>query len=351
MHKVAIFCSKKLKTSIESLNTVINLLDNLDNNKYDTDIIVIDGLVKDDMIMSDEQFMLEPCYISFSDIENHPVLSNIVNLEDLSLNYLRKNYDVAIIAIYNTYGEDGRLIGLLETAGIPYMSPSLKTSAICMDKSLTKKILTSSGIYVPPGFEVHKTNINIQEIDNKIIKDIGYPVIVKASYSGASKGINVVDSILFLENSINEALKYSEDVLFERFLSGEEFTVGITGHYTNPSALPIVMIKTNNKFFDYEAKYVTGKCEEICPANIDKDLTAKIQNIAIQSYQAVKAESHSRIDIILSNDILYVLEINTFPGLTKQSLFPRELTAAGITIRTFIDNKLDMLLHRNIKNE
>ena len=348
MHNVAILCAKMIQTSIESLNTVINLLNSINKSKYNVDVVLIDNLISAHAKMSEAQFALEPCYRPFRDIENHSVVRNIVNLESMSLDQLRNMYDVAIVAIYNIYGEDGRLIGLLETAGIPYMSPSLKTSALCFDKSLTKKILTASGISVPAGFEKHKEDINIHAIDDLIKHSIKYPAIVKASYSGASKGVNIVENIHNLRNAIDQALEFSDEVIFERLLNGNEFTVGIIGHYTNAYALPVVMIKTENKFFDYEAKYTYGKSEEICPAPISKKLTTEIQNIAIESYKAVKANSHSRIDIVYSEQVLYVLEINTFPGLTKESIFPKELAATGISLHTFINNRLDLLINEHV---
>lgn len=109
------------------------------------------------------------------------------------------------------------------------------------------------------------------------------------------------------------------------------------GHYLDAKALPVVEIKTGNAFFDYDAKYSPGKSEEVCPAELSPELTAEIQELAVRAYKAVKAESHSRIDIILCAGSLRVLEVNTFPGLTSGSIFPKELRAGGSSLSAFLD--------------
>ena len=338
--KLAIFTAKNIRTSSGSTNTVNNILNGLNENKYEISIIVVDGIVPSHMLIALKELQERPSYLPFSVLQDNKKVTHIYSLEKLSIAELKKICEFGIIAIYNTYGEDGKLIGLLETAGIPYLSPSLKTSALCFDKQMTKEILRGNDIQVVQGFEMHQAEYNLSEINKRIKKYIGYPVIIKATSSGASWGFSYVENFSFLEKAINYAFQFSNEFIIEKFLSGTEFSVGIIGHYLQPTALPVVEIRSKNRFFDFEAKYVPGKSEEICPARISPKLTKEVQDIAIRAYKAVKGESHARIDIMYSHEKLYILEINTFPGLTHNSIFPKELKAAGMTLASFLDQRI-----------
>jgi D-alanine-D-alanine ligase len=337
---LAIFTTKNIITSTGSTNTVFNLLENLDESKYIISLILIDSIVPSIQKFSKEKLESDLSYMPFSCIENHKKVKKIYELSELSLGEIKNNFQFGIISIYNIFGEDGRIIGILDSLGIPYLSPSLKTSALCFDKQMTKSLLKGENILVPNGFEVHKNNYNLNAVIEKINNQFGFPVIVKTTSSGASRGVSFVDKPELLENAILNALNFNDEFIIEECLKGQEFSVGVYGKYYNAKALPVVEIKTENQFFDYEAKYKPGKCQEICPAEISPEITEAIQNIALAAYRAVKGESHSRIDIIMSNNRYYVLEINTFPGLTSGSIFPKELKAAGITLGTFLDQSI-----------
>jgi D-alanine-D-alanine ligase len=350
MKNVAIFCAANLKTSTGSINTALNIVNNLDAGLYNISIITVDGVIDNKFKISKEDISKDPCFVPFTSLSSHPSVSKVKKLEDINLGYMASQFDAAIIAIYNAYGEDGRLIGLLETIGIPCLSPNLRTSALCMDKSLTKKVLQASGIKVPKGFEPDMEQMSLSDIDMLITKNIDYPVVVKGTYSGASRGTSIANNIVDLNTSINKALIFSEEVIIEEFISGNEYTVGVIGNCSNASALPIVMIKTGNVFFDFDAKYVTGQSEEICPAPISEKLAKSIQDVAILSYKAVKSHSHSRIDIIHSANALYVLEINTFPGLMVNSIFPKELVAANTSLKEFLNRGLENIIRSSLPN-
>ena len=338
--KLAIFIAKNSSTSPGSINTALQLLENLDSDKYQISVITIDGVIPLKLTTPINKLRKSPSYTSFSKIKTNKKVSHIYALEQLTLLKLKDVAQFAIVAIYNTYGEDGKLIGLLETAGIPYLSPPLKTTAVCFDKTMTKALLRGSGINVPPGFEVHKNNYKLDDITQRINNEFSYPCIIKATSCGASWGVSRVNTVQGLKAAIQNAFSFGDECIVEKFLVGREFSVGISGHYLHPQVLPIVEIKTNNDFFDYEAKYVVGKAEEICPAKIPSALDKQIQSLTVDAYAAVKAESHARIDIIYAHNTLFVLEINTFPGLTINSIFPKELKAQGDSLSSFLDKSI-----------
>lgn len=340
-YRLAIFTSSILKTSTGSMGTVLSILSSLNPEKYSVSIILIDNLLDKSSAISQSEIEKDPAYISVDQVMKHPLISNKYYLEEMTIEALKNNFDGAIVAIYNTYGEDGRLLGLLDLVGLPYMSPGVKTSSLCFDKDLTKKVLSASRVPVSPGFVFHKNdNLSPASISEKIISECGeYPVMFKSSESGASRGMSLVNDESEIVSALESALRFSDEIVVEKYIKGREFTVGVIGNFLNPKALPVVEIVTENKFFDYEAKYVAGKAQEICPAKIEESISKQLQTIAISAYVAVKAKSHSRVDMMLSeNGKIYVLEINTFPGLMPASLFPKELVADGSSLGEFVDN-------------
>jgi len=337
---LAIVTARNLKTSSGSNNTVLNILNNLDESKYKIDILLIDDLVPISLRISKENLKKVKTYVSFKLIKNNKKVLGCYHLSQLSLSKIQKKYDAAIVAIYNNFGEDGKLLGLLDTIGIPYIGPGLKASVVCFDKTITKAILQYNDILVPRGIQINKDQYNYNNFKKLIENSFNYPFIVKTASCGASWGVSLITDKTQLQSAIKEAFKFSEDVLIEEYIKGDEFTVGVVGNHVKPTVLPVVLIKTKNAFFDYEAKYTQGLTKEICPAPISKNLEIRLKNTALAAYRAVKAESHSRIDMIVSGDNIYVLEINTFPGLTSSSIFPKELIATGSSLSQFLDKNI-----------
>lgn len=334
-----ILTATNLRTSTGSLNTVLNILDNLDEKKYQISICLLDSLIPPRLKISLTEFKKDPTYVPFDKIKSHKKISKIYSLETLTIDQLKKLFDIAIVAIYNEFGEDGKTIGLLELAGIPYLSPGLNSSVVAFDKEFAKAVLRNNNISTPKSVQIFR-DASEKMIRNQIGKNLSYPVIVKPTSNGASRGTSLVKTSSRLYPAIKAALNFSSEVLVEEYISGNEFTVGVMGHYTDPVALPPVMIKSKNDFFDYKAKYVKGYAEEICPAPISKELESKLKVVAVKSYRAIKASNHSRVDMIERDGKIYVLEVNSFPGLVASSLFPKELNAAGITLSEFLDNSI-----------
>lgn len=337
--RILILTASNLRTSTGSANTVLSLLDNLSTDKYRIDIGFLDDLIPERLKISLEEFKKDPTYVPFEKIRYHEKVSGIHNLKSMNLDQVQKLFDIAIVAIYNEFGEDGKTLGFLELAGIPYLSPKLNSTVIAFDKEFTKAILKNKNILIPKSIEINRAS-QFEKIQKIAEKDILYPLIVKPTANGASRGTTLVKNSSDLSEAIKRAFNFSHEVLLEQYIEGQEFTVGVTGDYTNPSALPAVMIKPKNEFFDYEAKYVKGYAEEVCPAPINAKLEKELRETAIRAYQAIKAENHSRVDMIEKNGKIYVLEINSFPGLLSSSLFPKELRAAGTSLAEFLDESI-----------
>jgi len=348
--RIAIITARNLRASPESNNTVLNILNSLDKKKYKIDIVLIDNLIPSSLKIPIRDLRKLDMYDPFSKIKNNKKVNDCINLSELKLSELKHKYDIAIVPIYCTYGEDGKVLGLLDIVGIPYISPGAQTSIICLDKTLTKAVFRQNDILTPKGIHFHKYYYKYNKIKNLVHKSFDYPIMVKAASSGASYGVSMISDDSQLEKAITEAYKFSDEFIIEEYIKGDEYTVGVVGKHSKPQALPVVLIKTKNDFFDYEAKYSPGCTEEICPAPISKKLKSQLQKTAIEAYQAVRADSHSRIDMIVSNKNIYVLEINTFPGLTSGSIFPKELEASGSSLSEFFDQTIEEKLKEYKKN-
>lgn len=273
--------------------------------------------------------------------KGHNVLPLVIGKEGKGYEYLFKlKADVVFIAMHGPFGEDGTVQGLLELAGIPYTGSGVLASALGMDKLAFRQAIKETGVLVPEYLVLEK-----KDGSDKVLKKFSLPVVVKPSNQGSSVGVNIVREKKDLNKSLEKAFKFGPRVIAEEFLSGTEVTCGILGN-ENPSALPIAEIVPKNDFFDYEAKYTPGMSEEIVPARISPGLTNKVKETALKVYRAVNCLGFGRVDIIISKGKPYVLEINTIPGLTPNSLLPKEAAAAGIAYPELIEKVIEFALQK-----
>jgi len=231
-----------------------------------------------------------------------------------------KNFQVAIPVFHGPGGEDGVIQGFLKTLRMPFIFSDVEAHAVGMDKFLSKHLAEKIGLLIAP----HKLLSKPAKV--KYTKK----VVVKPLSGGSSIGITIADSQAKLNRAISQAFIYSNKVLLEDYLPGEEFTVAVIDQNGKNVALPVIQIISKNKFFDYKSKYDASLVQEICPAPIKKSLTKKMQDQAIRMHQALGARHLSRTDFIVSRGKVYFLEINTIPGITKNSLLPKTLRAAGL---------------------
>lgn len=251
---------------------------------------------------------------------------------------------------HGTYIEDGKLQGMLDTIGIPYVFSGTLASALAMNKQKTKLVAKNAGLKVAKEVIVNKNKkYNIEKIINKI----GLPVVVKPLESGSSVGMSICKEKAELENSINKAFEYSNEVMLEQFIKGRELTAAVLGN-EKPKALPIVeIIPKVSDFFSYEAKYQDGGSDEICPADIPEDIRKKAQRYALKIFKAINCQDLARADFIWNSgdNKLYFLEINTIPGMTSASLAPKAVKATGMTFPQFLDKLIKLAIDRNKKKK
>lgn len=235
-------------------------------------------------------------------------------------------YDYAYNALHGKYGEDGCIQGLLEILKIPYTGCGVMASSVCMNKEYTKRMLSVDksiplikSVFVRKGDDV-----------KELTKDLKYPLITKPVCEGSSFGMTKVNTPEELESAYKEASKYNDDVLIEEYLVGIGCTVGVLEDNGKPFATEILELRPKNEWYDYEAKYTKGMTEFILPAQISDELTKKVKEIAVKAFEITGCSGVSRVDFLIVNDIPYVLEINTSPGMTETSDLPAQAAAMGV---------------------
>lgn len=246
--------------------------------------------------------------------------------------------DVVFIALHGNKGEDGTVQGMLEIMGIPYTGSGVAASAICMNKVLTKKLLSYEGIATAPFTILKKWEYNNPEQAAKDLMDkLGLPLVIKASNQGSSIGTFIVKKADQLIQSIDSAFRYDSEIVAEKYIEGMELTVAVIGN-SKPQVLPAIEITAENEFYDYQAKYTPGKCAHIIPARIGDETRNKINQMAEQTYITMGCLGFARVDFMVDSlGNPYILEVNTIPGMTEMSLVPDAARAAGISFEELVE--------------
>ena len=259
----------------------------------------------------------------------------LINKNDFSfsLNNQKTTFDAVYMIIHGTPGEDGRLQAYFEMLGIPVTTGGTLAMSLSFDKFYCNQFLKAQNILVADSVRVQK---GIDFSSNEIIEKLGLPLFVKPANAGSSFGISKVKSGEELLPAIEKAMTESNDVLIEQFITGREFTVGVFASEKEDYLLPVTEIISANEFFDYEAKYTPELAQEITPADIDKKTTLKIQQKALEIYKLLNLNGIARVDFILNNEKLYFLEINTVPGMSKESIVPKQIAEAGYNMKNFL---------------
>jgi len=251
----------------------------------------------------------------------------------------RNEFDLVFNLLHGKYGEDGRIQGLLDVFGIPFLGSGVLASAITMNKRVTKDVYRSVGLRVPKDIIVKKgETITV----NKIIDILGTPVVIKPVSEGSSIGISIMENENDILSGIEKAFEFDLEVLLEEYVSGKEITCAVLGR-KHLETLPLVEIvpKDTHRFFDFEAKYIAGETTEICPAQIESHLQNKAFEIAENAHRALHCRDWSRTDMIIKNDEIYLLETNTIPGMTETSLVPLAAKGKGWTLSNLLDRMIN----------
>jgi D-alanine-D-alanine ligase len=312
--------SSEYKISLVSGNVVYNFLD---QSKYKGYRIHI--------------FKEKWVYVDANDAE-FPIDKNDFST---TVNGTKITFDAVFNAIHGTPGEDGLMQAYFELLGIPQTSCDYYQAALTFNKRDLLSVLKPYGIKTATSFYLNKGDlIDTAEIVNKV----GLPCFVKPNKSGSSFGISKVKTAAELPIAIEVAYKEDNEIIIESFLDGTEVSVGVINYKGKTTVLPITEIVSENDFFDYEAKYL-GKSQEITPARISDEMTHKEGEIAKRAYEILKMKGFSRSEFIIVNGEPHMLEMNTIPGLTTESLIPQQAKVAGISLADLFTNAIELALN------
>ncbi|GGH39674.1 D-alanine--D-alanine ligase [Mangrovimonas yunxiaonensis] len=239
-------------------------------------------------------------------------------------------------AIHGTPGEDGHIQGYLKLLNIPHTSCGMYQAALTFNKRDCLSTLKPYGI---KSAESYFLNLNDVVNEDDIVSKVGLPCFVKANKAGSSFGISKVYKKEDIQAAIDVAFKEDDEIIIEAFLDGTEVSVGVISYKGTTTVLPITEIVSDNDFFDYKAKYL-GESQEITPARISPDMAKKVSDTAKKIYEVLKMQGFSRSEFIFKNGEPYLLEVNTVPGLTAESILPQQAAAAGISLSALFDNAI-----------
>ena len=256
-----------------------------------------------------------PSLESLSKVAEGTFLPNLTTMREIT------GADVVFLALHGGQGEDGTLQALLDMAKVKYTGSGHLSSALAMDKDLSKKLLRAADVKTADWL---MAPAEIEQVEGIL----GLPVVVKPSKQGSTVGLTVVKKREDLEPAITEAFRYDDEVMIERFVPGRELTVGVLGDIP----FPVGEIIPKHEIYDYECKYTPGMAEEVFPAKLSPAATARVQEQAVDAFKALKLRGCARIDFRLTSEgEFYCLEANTLPGMTELSLIPQGAAAMGIT--------------------
>lgn len=270
----------------------------------------------------------------FSDISNENYLDaiNLISPGEI---------DVAFLALHGKYGEDGTIQSLLELKGIKYTGSKVLSSALAMDKIMSKILFEEYNVPTPKWFHFKKNEFSGYEVNDLIIKKFGYPAVIKPNDQGSTVGLTICKTPDQLNEAIPNAFEFSDRVLVEEFIPGRELTVAVLDN----TALPVLEIKPKHGIYDYECKYTAGMSDYIVPAEIPDIVSQSLQKIAVQAYHSLRCEVYARVDFRLSNqNEPYALEVNTLPGMTSLSLVPKMAKAVGISFEQLVEKIINLSL-------
>lgn len=311
--------SSEFEISLKSGNVVYQSLDATKYNAYRIHIFKDKWVYVDD---TDNEF---------------PIDKNDFSVE---IDGNKITFDCVFNAIHGTPGEDGFMQGYLELLNIPHTSCNMYQAGITFNKRDLLSILKPYGIKTA---ESYFLNLGDAINEDAIVEKVGLPCFVKANKAGSSFGVSKVYKKEDLTEAINIAFKEDDEIIIESFLDGTEVSVGVITYKGETKVLPITEIVSENDFFDYKAKYL-GQSQEITPARLTKDQEDKVNTIAKKVYEVLKMKGFSRSEYIFKDGEPHLLEMNTIPGMTKESILPQQAAAAGISLTDLFDSAIEEAL-------
>ena len=323
MKNIAIIAGGNSSEYEVSMKSGKNIYDEVDENRYNKYLVILKG--RDWHVeIGEEKFPVDKNDFSFTR-DGEKIL-----------------FDFAYITIHGVPGENGLLQGYLDMMGVSYGCCNVLASALTFDKHTCNTYLKSYGVNVADSVML----IRGMTYDvNEIINEVGLPCFVKPNAEGSSFGVTKVKEAAQLEDALKKAFALCREVLIETFIDGTELTCGVVKAGDMDIAMPIAEVIPKNEFFDFEAKYDPTKSDEIIPARISPELTNRIKTLSSMIYDILRCEGIIRVDYIVRDDEIFMLEVNTTPGMTSNSFVPKMVRAMGGTLREvltkIIDNKLN----------
>ena len=350
--KVGIIFGGKSAEHEVSLQSAKNIVEAIDKTKFEVFLIGIDKEGK--WHLNDQSSYLlnaeDPKLIRLNK-SNDPIAivpgemdkqlihaENAVQLEQL---------DVVFPIVHGTLGEDGSLQGMLRLANLPFVGPSVLGSSICMDKDIAKRLLKDAGINVAKGLtytSATKEKISYEEA----AAYLGTPMFIKPANQGSSVGVSKVSTKEEFEAGIRSAFQYDHKLIVEENIVGREIECSVLGN-TDPKASLLGEILPHTEFYSYESKYIDEKGAELAiPAELSDQVTKEMQNIAIKAFETLQCEGLARVDFFLTdNGDIYVNEVNTLPGFTKISMYPKLWEVSGISYPELIKRLIELAIERH----
>ena len=261
--------------------------------------------------------------------------AKIVDVSENIMNDL-KGFEYAYNTLHGKFGEDGCIQGVLEILKIPYTGCGVMASAICMNKEYTKKVMSTAGLPLITSVYLLPNEDPVEKV-----KDLNYPLMIKPVSEGSSFGMNKVSNKEELVKAVEDARKYNAEILIEEYLVGIAATVGVLEKDGEAFATEILELRPKNEWYDYEAKYTKGMTEFILPAELSEEMTEKVKYNAVKAFQICGCSGVSRVDFLIVDNIPYILEINTNPGMTDTSDLPAQAEVCGINY----DQLVEMVLY------
>jgi D-alanine-D-alanine ligase len=254
-----------------------------------------------------------------------------MDLEDDLVSRLRKEkVDIVYNILHGRFGEDGTVQGLLEMANIPYTGSKVLASALAMNKLASKRVFDALGIPTPRYIEIDAAS-DVKKEAKRIWKTFPSPFVLKPTSEGSSLGVVLVKKEDDFEEILERSVAEFKDVFVEEYVKGKEVTVGILGTGKDLLPLPVLELVPRNEFYDYHAKYTAGMTEFVLPAKLSRPVYKKTQEVALAAHRALGCYGVSRVDIIVKDQVPYVHDVNTIPGMTDRSDLPAEAAHCGIS--------------------
>ncbi len=333
-----------------SLRSAESVLNNLDREKYN---IFPVGITKDGdwILFGGSDYSDLPSGIWLYNPENRRAAISPIRGQGLLCFegdcVVREQIDVVFPVLHGENGEDGAMQGLLQMAGIPYVGPHVAESAVCMDKTLTKLVADNAGVPQAAWSLIHSAELpnRMDAILCELEEHFEYPVFVKPAGTGSSVGVSKAMTREQLEQALLKAGEFDDKILAEEFIHGREVEVAVMGN-DNPMASVCGEIDSGAEFYDYDAKYITDTSVSYIPARIDEETAEQVREQAVKVYRALGCQGLSRVDFFVTyaDQRIVFNEINTLPGFTSISMYPKLFAASGIPYSELLDQLLDLAL-------